>query len=1079
MSKGPNVGSVFFKITSNRGAFTKEMKGTASSVQNTFGSAMKAVGKSIGVAFSVGSVVAFGKKCVQVASETQSAWTGLGSIINGQGKDFNKAKSFIQNYIKDGLVPLNNAVTAYKNLAARGYDQSQIESVMNALKDSAAFGRQISLSYGEAIQSATEGLKNENSILVDNVGITKNVAKMWDEYAKSIGTTSSALTQQQKIQAEVNGILQETRWQTGDATKYSQTFAGGIARITATATQLKTAIGNTLIPVLNQFLPLIQAGLELALDFCNAMQSVMASLGWEMPDVSDFNSAIGSVSADAVNASTATEGIGTAAETAAKKAKKAFASFDEINTLNTQKDVTNTAGGSTGAVNVAASAVAAPKLFNTAEIDEAKQKLEKIIPVVAEIAAGFAAWKLSEKLVQGIEWLKNLKAKDFSWSLNILGAANFVADLDMLRRCVEDGNVAGAISQFAGLIGDALTMMGNLKFASAFKALQGIGEIVTGISSLANNGTNINDALAVVRGVSNVFMAVGLFTQNKKIVGAATTLQGLTTVIRELATNWEAIKKGDWSGVDKATLVIGAIQAVVGIGTALGSLKKVKDVADTAKTTDAVKGVTEATDSVSNAVSSLTPKLSNLAKNLGLGILIIAEVAVAAGLFLGAIWGIGKLLEETGKAWQPVIDNGGTVAAAVGIGTGILVAVGVACALLGTATTSSGGTLPLAIAVGAAMLLELGLAAGLFVGEIVVIGKLLDEVGKAWTPVTKQGEVVSNAIATGTEILISIGVVTAALGAAAVASAGLLPLAIGLGTAMLVELTIAFLAFCNSMLTVVEELINLSKPLNELNGILPTMKNDMDTFTSFMGDFAGAVIAFTSVSAIAGIAATIDTVIDFFTTDPIDRMYREVSDQTAEFENLIPALETINPMIQKATDLVGVYKKNMGSFESATGGSGGFLNSIVNGAKGVVNGLIGMFEGMANSVIRCINVLISGLNRITFNVPDWVPGIGGKRLGFNISTINEVRIPRLAQGGWVAANNPQLAIIGDNRREGEIVTPESKIREQVELALAKFSGMTQKVKLELEVLIRYPDGRTIIKRINEAQVAEGRILLEV
>ena len=108
-----------------------------------------------------------------------------------------------------------------------------------------------------------------------------------------------------------------------------------------------------------------------------------------------------------------------------------------------------------------------------------------------------------------------------------------------------------------------------------------------------------------------------------------------------------------------------------------------------------------------------------------------------------------------------------------------------------------------------------------------------------------------------------------------------------------------------------------------------------------------------------------------------------------------------------------------------------------------------------------------------------MPGIGGRSLGFNIKQIPAVKLPRLAQGAWVAANNPQLAIVGDNTREGEIVSPESKIREQVELALAKVGGLAQKVKLQIELLIRYPDGRTIIKTINEAQVAEGRILLEV
>jgi hypothetical protein len=47
---------------------------------------------------------------------------------------------------------------------------------MNRFKDSAAFGKQGALSFGEAIRGATEGIKNGNSILVDNAGVTKNLS---------------------------------------------------------------------------------------------------------------------------------------------------------------------------------------------------------------------------------------------------------------------------------------------------------------------------------------------------------------------------------------------------------------------------------------------------------------------------------------------------------------------------------------------------------------------------------------------------------------------------------------------------------------------------------------------------------------------------------------------------------------------------------------------------------------------------------------------------------------------------------------------------------------------------------------
>ena len=53
------------------------------------------------------------------------------------------------------------------------------------------------------------------------------------------------------------------------------------------------------------------------------------------------------------------------------------------------------------------------------------------------------------------------------------------------------------------------------------------------------------------------------------------------------------------------------------------------------------------------------------------------------------------------------------------------------------------------------------------------------------------------------------------------------------------------------------------------------------------------------------------------------------------------------------------------------------------------------------------------------------------------------QIPHLAQGGYVAANTPQLALIGDNKREGEIVAPESKIAEAVAAGTVKLAGTEQ------------------------------------
>lgn len=211
------------------------------------------VAMSAGIVASLVKIKSAVDSGLDAYKEYESASKGLESIVKGQGLSFNNAQGFIQEYISDGLIPLSDATLAYKNLAARGYNEDQIKKTMLALKDAAAFGRQSTYEYGQAIATATEGLKNENSVLVDNAGVTKNVAKMWQDYAKSMGKTTEQLTQQEKIQAEVNGILEESKHQNGDAAKYAETFAGQQAKSNAAVIELKKTYGDALIPTMTSF----------------------------------------------------------------------------------------------------------------------------------------------------------------------------------------------------------------------------------------------------------------------------------------------------------------------------------------------------------------------------------------------------------------------------------------------------------------------------------------------------------------------------------------------------------------------------------------------------------------------------------------------------------------------------------------------------------------------------------------------------------------------------------------------------------------------------------------------------------
>lgn len=122
----------------------------------------------------------------------------------------------------------------------------------------------------------------------------------------------------------------------------------------------------------------------------------------------------------------------------------------------------------------------------------------------------------------------------------------------------------------------------------------------------------------------------------------------------------------------------------------------------------------------------------------------------------------------------------------------------------------------------------------------------------------------------------------------------------------------------------------------------------------------------------------------------------------------------------------------------------GIFNGLWDTIRGVINSILGGVEGMANGVIDAVNSIAGAFNSMSFSIPDWVPIYGGGTLGFNLPTFQRVTLPRLAEGGFVRKNTPQLAMIGDNRHQGEVVAPEGKLQEMVDAAVrAAGSGLTR------------------------------------
>lgn len=108
-----------------------------------------------------------------------------------------------------------------------------------------------------------------------------------------------------------------------------------------------------------------------------------------------------------------------------------------------------------------------------------------------------------------------------------------------------------------------------------------------------------------------------------------------------------------------------------------------------------------------------------------------------------------------------------------------------------------------------------------------------------------------------------------------------------------------------------------------------------------------------------------------------------------------------------------------------------FGNDVKAWFTNLINKGIGTFEGFINKIIGGLNWLIAKLNAFKITIPSWVPEIGGKSLGFNISPFKTVTLPRLATGAVIPARSEFVAVLGDQKHGRNLEAPEGLIRQIV------------------------------------------------
>lgn len=173
---------------------------------------------------------------------------------------------------------------------------------------------------------------------------------------------------------------------------------------------------------------------------------------------------------------------------------------------------------------------------------------------------------------------------------------------------------------------------------------------------------------------------------------------------------------------------------------------------------------------------------------------------------------------------------------------------------------------------------------------------------------------------------------------------------------------------------------------------------------------------------------------------PFDRL-QEIIDKIIQFKD-----DVFNDLSQMASDVQRVFEDMIDPVVQS-------WENMGEGIKNAINVILDGIESFANYGIDGINDFISNLNSVGIDIP------GGEHIGFDIPTLSNVNLPRLAQGAVLPANKPFLAVVGDQKQGTNVETPLSTMVEAMVQALTQ-TGLANNDNKDVVIQI---DGREIAR----------------
>jgi hypothetical protein len=176
-----------------------------------------------------------------------------------------------------------------------------------------------------------------------------------------------------------------------------------------------------------------------------------------------------------------------------------------------------------------------------------------------------------------------------------------------------------------------------------------------------------------------------------------------------------------------------------------------------------------------------------------------------------------------------------------------------------------------------------------------------------------------------------------------------------------------------------------------------------------------------------------------------------------------------------AGDIVSKLSSAGGSVVSAFSGAVGSISSMFSSSfSSIGSSISSIMSGVASGVASAFSSVISGIKSSISSISSTLSSIGsgiGQAVGGAVSSIGSFL--GFAGGGVVDPGNPFLAVVGDNKKEPEVISPISTMKQAFKEALAEAGGAkgsgSQPIVLSIEL-----DGKVLARQIYDPLASEGR-----